>query len=56
MKLEDLGFVSHPFTWSNRRQGQNLVQARFDRALVNEQWITKYPKALVKHLSCFTSS
>ena len=32
--LIDIGMVGRPFTWSNRRRGDELIQERLDRFLV----------------------
>ncbi|KAK9117767.1 hypothetical protein Sjap_016714 [Stephania japonica] len=50
LKLEDLGFMGHQFTWSNKREGRNLIQARLDKGFANQQWLLKYPGAVVKHI------
>ncbi|XP_056692071.1 uncharacterized protein [Spinacia oleracea] len=41
--LVDLGFNGSPFTWTNARDGHNLIQERLDRALANSPWMEAYP-------------
>ncbi|KAL9685480.1 hypothetical protein QQ045_022930 [Rhodiola kirilowii] len=48
-ELSDMGFKGRPFTYSNRRKGENEVKARLNRVLENERWRTSYPRAVVKH-------
>ncbi|XP_072075672.1 uncharacterized protein [Arachis hypogaea] len=46
----DLGMVGRPFTWSNRRRGQELIQERLDRVLATLEWCESYPTATVFRL------
>ncbi|XP_008235658.1 PREDICTED: uncharacterized protein LOC103334459 [Prunus mume] len=46
--LLDLGYIGHPFTWRNRREG-GFIQERLDRGLATESWINLYPNAQVLH-------
>ncbi|QHO41005.1 Reverse transcriptase [Arachis hypogaea] len=48
--LLDLGMVGRPFTWSNRRRGQELIQERFDRVLATLNWCASYPTATILRL------
>nr|XP_025675778.1 uncharacterized protein LOC112776041 [Arachis hypogaea] len=50
-ELVDIGMVGHPFTWTNRRQGEDLVKERFDRYLVGMEWKLKFPNAVVHRLT-----
>ncbi|XP_015946226.1 uncharacterized protein LOC107471294 [Arachis duranensis] len=43
--------VGRPFTWSNRRRGDELIQERLDRFLVGVDWQQLYPNATVLRLS-----
>lgn len=49
-KLDDLGYVGFPFTWSNGRVGTDHIQERLDRAAANEEWRTMFPTSQVFHL------
>ncbi|CAL1387047.1 unnamed protein product [Linum trigynum] len=48
--LKDLGFVGYPFTWENRKSGQNLIEERLDRAVANGKWMDMFQNAMVLHL------
>jgi hypothetical protein len=45
----DLGFSGNVFTWTNKREKENLVMERIDRAIATPSWIDMYPKASVIH-------
>lgn len=45
--LLDVGFVVHPFTWFQKRQGSFNVKERLDRVLVNVSWSHCYERALI---------
>lgn len=49
--LQDLGFVGPKFTWCNRRDDGNIIRARLDRALANEEWRGLYPIVRVEVLA-----
>ncbi|XP_072071864.1 uncharacterized protein [Arachis hypogaea] len=49
--LVDIGMIGWPFTWTNRRQGADLVKERLDRGLVGLHWKTLYEIAVVLRLS-----
>ncbi|KAL9673458.1 hypothetical protein QQ045_029716 [Rhodiola kirilowii] len=53
--LIDLGFIGYPYTFSNHRVGEEEFQARLDRALADEAWMRKFPRALVSHLHLHAS-
>lgn len=37
-QLGDLGFTGSQFTWSNGKEGPNIISERLDRFLVNLEW------------------
>lgn len=46
----DLGFSGMRFTWSNGRSGLACIREKIDRAVVDQQWVTMFPKAEMEHL------
>lgn len=52
MDLESKGCV---FTWNNRREGEELVKKRLDRALYTMEWRVEYPNAEVVALPAIGS-
>ncbi|CAL1392116.1 unnamed protein product [Linum trigynum] len=48
--LKDLGLVGYPFTWDNRKSGQDLIEERLDRAVANGKWMDLFQNAMVLHL------
>ena len=49
--MVDLGFSGPRYTWTNRRELNNLIQERLDRFFVNPSWCLLYPEARVSHLT-----
>ena len=50
----DLGFKGNPFTWKKYfRDGQTLWE-RLDRGLANNEWLLRYGRTAVHHLTCST--
>lgn len=43
--LHDLPYTGPRFTWSNKRQGDNLIFARLDRFVCNQAWQSIFPHA-----------
>ncbi|XP_026395088.1 uncharacterized protein LOC113289878 isoform X2 [Papaver somniferum] len=53
--LIDLGFNGPKYTWNNKRVGAANIKERLDRAVANSNWINRFSKAQVTHLSYFIS-
>lgn len=43
--LRDLPFLGYGFTYDNGKGGEDNVQCRLDRALVNDEWLGIFDKA-----------
>ena len=41
-KFSDLGSTGHPFTWSNRQFGPNLIEEKLDRFFCNQEWRVEF--------------
>ena len=48
--MMDLGFLGPRYTWTNKRDINNLILERIDRFFMNLEWCTLYLKAKVMHL------
>jgi len=48
--LADLGFISYPYTWNNRRLEVANTRERLDRAVANEAWKLKFPETTITHI------
>ena len=48
--LVDLGYVRHPYTWNNRRDGASNVRECLDRAIATYNWQICFPNATIFHL------
>jgi hypothetical protein len=53
--MVDLGFIGTPFTWSNHRDGHNLIRQRLDRGLASSQWVHLFPSFSILHLPVSSS-
>jgi hypothetical protein len=49
-RLTDLGYSGYPFTWDNRREGSDNVQARLDRAMGDIAFLQLFPQTCVEHI------
>lgn len=48
--LVDIGYNGCKYTWTNARDGIDLIQERLDRALANSPWMDNFPHTKVHHL------
>ena len=53
--LKDLGFNWFPFTWSNRKPGDQNVWIPLDKGVATIDWILKFPTSRIHHLDAFHS-
>ena len=49
--MVDLGFSRPRYTWTNRKDLNNLIQERIDRFFTNLSWCLLYLEARVTHLT-----
>ena len=49
--MVDLGFSGPRYTWTNRRETNNLIQERIDRFFMNPSWCLLFLDARVSHLT-----
>jgi hypothetical protein len=49
-ELSDLGYKGYDFTWSNRREGEENVQVRLDRATATAPFLEMFPHTFVEHI------
>ena len=54
-KLKDLGYSGFPFTWCNRRPGDQNVWIHLDRGVASVDWILQFPSSCIHHLDAFHS-
>nr|XP_023881746.1 uncharacterized protein LOC111994120 [Quercus suber] len=48
--MVDMGFSGPRYTWTNKRDVNNLILERIDRFFMNPDWCVLYPEAKVTHL------
>lgn len=48
-ELHELGFLGTPFTWSNGREGRDLINERLDRCMTNLTWCDLLSNSRVTH-------
>ena len=47
--LQDIPFYGPRFTWSNAREGDDLILERLDRAYATQEWLADYPHAILRN-------
>jgi hypothetical protein len=53
--LMDLGYTGVPWTFEKKVAGGSYCRTRLDRALASPSWSSRYPLAILKHLTAATS-
>lgn len=53
--LLDLGFIGYPFTWSNGRQEDGIIQCRLDRSFATDEFVKRFSPIQIHHLARFGS-
>lgn len=48
--LVDLGFWGYPYTWDNKREGDENVQVRLDRGACNDGFLEMFPDTSLEHI------
>jgi hypothetical protein len=54
-ELLDLGFEGNPWTFEKRVTCGSFCRVRLDRALTTASWCSRFPLAVLKHLTGVTS-
>ncbi|XP_026420439.1 uncharacterized protein LOC113316486 [Papaver somniferum] len=49
--LTSMNYISNLYTWTNRRNGNELIIERLDRILTTFDWSSTYPNATLYHLT-----
>lgn len=50
MQLCDLSASGQRFTWMNKREGEDFVMERLDKAFGSVEWVNKYPLYSLRNL------
>ncbi|KAL0451733.1 UNVERIFIED_CONTAM: Retrovirus-related Pol polyprotein from type-1 retrotransposable element R2 [Sesamum latifolium] len=53
--LHDLGYEGSPFTWCNQNPKPDTIYEHLDRACADPSWRSKFPNAVVRHISVTSS-
>ncbi|XP_073361310.1 uncharacterized protein [Aegilops tauschii subsp. strangulata] len=48
--LVDLGYTGYPYTWDNKRDGEDNIQVMLDRATCNDGFAEMFPDISVEHI------
>lgn len=51
----DLGFMGAPFTWQKHFAERNSIWERLDRGMVTNDWLMKFPRMRIHHLTSDSS-
>ncbi|MCI00180.1 hypothetical protein A2U01_0021197, partial [Trifolium medium] len=51
----DLGYKGNIYTWTNKHQGDLLIQSRLDRFVATSDWISSFPNFVNNHLTRYKS-
>ncbi|XP_048502309.2 uncharacterized protein LOC125498298 [Beta vulgaris subsp. vulgaris] len=49
LQLQDIPFVGPRFTWTNNRDGVDLIMERLDRVYASPNWNDRYPLGFIKN-------
>lgn len=52
-KLIELPFHRVPFTWTNKRENEDVILERLDRAYYNDAWNSKFSNAFITNYPIF---
>ena len=48
--LVDLGYSGYPYTWDNKREGEDNIHVWLDRATCNDGFAEMFPNTIVEHI------
>lgn len=52
----DIGFKGKPFTWKKYFRDGQIIWERLDRSLAKNEWLLRFGRSTVHHLTCSTSN